>query len=156
MQKLRSALLLPLLVLSVLSSLDRQLNAAEEQIVIEDLSPPQLRNQIKRIESEFYRVFNASVEDKQLAINCYDYTPTGSNIREEACEPQFLTDARGQNVNDVRFGVDVLLSPQELRQRLALEYEALTAAMTKLNQESRYFSELNSILAALREELEMR
>ncbi len=127
--------------------------AADGQIVIEDLTPSQLRSQIKRIETEIYRVFNASTEDKKLHINCYDYVPIGSNIGEEACEPQFLVDARGENANNARFDTDVLLSPQDLQRRLAAEYEALTAAMTKLAQESRYFSELNNILAALRDEL---
>lgn len=156
MQKLRATLLLPLLAIAALSSLGMQLSAAEEQIVIEDLTPSQLRREIKKIEAEVYRVFNASIEDAKLAINCYDYTPTGSNIKEEACEPQFLIDARGQNANDARFNVDVLLSPQDLQQRLATEYETLTAAMTKLATENQYFRELNAILAALREELEMR
>ena len=130
--------------------------AADEQIVIEDLTPSQLRREIKKIETEFYRVFNASTEDEKLAINCYDYIPTGSNIKEEACEPQFVIDARGENVTNARFDTDVLLSPQDLQQRLATEYEALTAAMSKLAKENQYFSELNSILAVLREELKNR
>lgn len=130
--------------------------AAEDQIVINDLTAAQLRSELKRIQTEFYRVFNESIEDETLAINCYRYTPTGSNIREEACEPQFLIDARGQNVNDVRFNVDVLLNPQDLQARLSEEYEDLTAAMNKLAKESKYFRELNSILGALREELASR
>ncbi len=130
--------------------------AADDQIVIEDLTPSQLRREIKKIETEFYRVFNTSTDDERLVISCYDYLPTGSNIKEEACEPQFLIDARGENVNNVRFDTDVLLSPQDLQQRLASEYEALTAAMTKLANENQYFSELNGILAALRAELNSR
>jgi hypothetical protein len=158
MQKLRSALLLPLLALSVLVSPSGQLQAqaAEGQVVIEDLTPSQLRREIKKIETEFYRVFNASVEDEKLAIICYDLIPTGSNIRQETCEPQFVIDKRGANTNDSRFGNDVLLTPKALQQSLAGDYEKLTAAMTKLSEESEYFRELNSILAALREELENR
>ncbi len=156
MQKLRLTLLLPLLTSFLLSGLSMSLQAAEEQIFIEDLTPSQLRREIKKIETEFYRVFNASIEDEKLIINCYDYVPTGSNIKEEACEPQFLIDARGKNANDVRFNADVLLSPQDLQTRVAVEYEALTAAMTKLSKENEYFRELNSILAALRDELRNR
>ncbi len=158
MQKLRSALLLPLLALSVLVSpgVQLQAQAAEGQVVIEDLTPSQLRREIKKIETEFYRVFNASIEDEKLAIICYDLTPTGTNIKQETCEPQFLLDKRGENTNDSRFGNDVLLTPQALQQSLAGEYEKLTAAMTELSRESEYFRELNSILAALREELENR
>jgi hypothetical protein len=130
--------------------------AAEGQIVMEDLTPSQLRGEIKKIQAEFYRVFNSSIEDKDLAIICYDYTPTGSNIREEACEPQFVLDKRGDNVNDARLGYDLLLTPTDLQSVLAAEYAALTAAMSKVSKESEYFRELDSILGALREELESR
>ena len=142
--------------LSIAMASGAALAANDEQIVIEDLTPSQLRSQIKRIETELYRVFNTSTEDEKLHINCYDYMPTGSNIKEEACEPQFLIDARGENANNARFNTDVLLNPQDLQARVAGEYEELTAAMTKLAQENRYFGELNGILAALRDELKNR
>ena len=70
---LLSALLLPLL-----SSLT---NAAEEQIFIDDLTLPQLRSQIDKIQKEIYKVFNASGEDDQFKIVCHDYSPTCSLIK---------------------------------------------------------------------------
>ena len=130
--------------------------AAEGHIVIEDLTPSQLRGEIKIIETEFYRVFNRSIENKNLAIVCYDYTPTGSNIKAEACEPQFVIDKRGNNANDARLGYDLLLTPTDLQSVLAAEYDALNAAMSELSAQSEYFRELNSILSALREEQENR
>lgn len=156
MKALRTTYLATLYSALLLALASTQTLAAEGQIVIEDLTPSQLRAEIKKIETEFYRVFNTSTEDKELAIICYKYTPTGSNIREEACEPQFLIDKRGANVNDQRFGNDVLLTPQDLRTALSAEYAELTAAMTKLSAESEYFRELNGILGALRAELESR
>ena len=93
---------------------------------------------------------------KNLAIICYDYTPTGSNIKEEACEPQFVIDKRGDNANDARLGYDLLLTPTDLQSVLAAEYAAFTAAMSEVSKESEYFRELNGILSALREELESR
>jgi hypothetical protein len=130
--------------------------AAEGQIVMEDLTPSQLRGEIKKIETEFYRVFNGSIEDKNLAIICYDYTPTGSNIKEEACEPQFVMDKRGDNANDARLGYDLLLTPTDLQSVLAAKYAALTTAMSEVSKGSEYFRELDGILGALREELESR
>ena len=158
MQKLRSALLLPLLALSVLVSPGVQLKAqaAEGQVVIEDLTPSQLRREIKKIETEFYRVFNASVEDEKLAIICYDHLPTGSNIKKEKCEPQFAIDKRSKNVNDAQFGTDVLFTAKTMQRELSEEFAALTEAMTNLAVENEYFAELNSILAALRNELNNR
>jgi len=154
MKKLKSALILALGAILLVPALGNPLQAAEGQIVIEDLTRSQLRVQIKRIEIEFYRVFNASLEDENLAIVCYEHVPTSSNIKQDVCEAQFLLDKRAQNVNDSRFGIDALLSPRSLQLDLAEEYEALTAAMTKLSQESEYFRELSGILSALRDELE--
>jgi len=140
----------------LLAMASTQTLAAEGQIVMEDLTPSQLRGEIKKIETEFYRVFNSSIEDKDLAIVCYDYTPTGSNIKEEACEPQFVIDKRGDNASDVRLGYDLLLTPTDLQSVLAAEYAAFTVAMSELSAQSEYFRELNSILGALREEQESR
>ena len=155
-KKYVSALIPTLCGLLILALSPTQTLGEEEQIVIEDLSPRQLRAQIKRIETEFYRVFNTNIDDQNLAVICYKHTPTGSNISVDLCEPQFLIDKRGANVNDLRSGNDVLLSPTDLRTALASEYEALIAAMTELSAENEYFRELNAILGALREELESR
>ena len=130
--------------------------AGEEQIVIEDLTPSQLRSEIKKIETEFYRVFNSSVEDEKLRIVCSSYTPTGSNRKIENCEPQFAADRRADNSQQSRFGNEVLLSQQALNAELAPQYAELTAAMTKLAAENQYFRELDGILGALRAELESR
>lgn len=128
--------------------------AAEEQIIIEDLSPAQLRAEIEKIQKEVYRVFNASNSDDKLDIICHDYRPTGSNIREEACEPQFVIDKRGDNASDAQRDLDALLEPDALRASLEPEFKALTAAMNALSKENQYFRELNTILGVLQERLE--
>lgn len=127
---------------------------AQEPIVIEDLSPAQLRAEIKKVQTEFYRVFNADVGESKLRIVCHEYLPTGSNIKREACEPQFVIDKRASNAADSRFQVDELMSAATLQQELSAEFEELTAAMNKLAAEKPYFKELNSVLAMLRERLE--
>jgi len=156
MKALRSVYLFTLCSALLLGVGSTQTLAADGQIVIEDLTPSKLRAEIKKIETEFYRVFNSRVEDKSLAIICYKYVPTGSNIKEEACEPQFVIDKRGDNANDARLGYDLLFTAQDLQSVLAAEYAALTAAMSEVSKESGYFRELNEILNALREELESR
>ncbi len=130
--------------------------AAEEQIFIEDLTPTQLRTEIEKIEKEFYRVFNASIDDKKLTIICHNYLATGTNIKEEVCEPQFTIDKRARNANDSRFGIEDLWSPRRLQRELSIEYEKLEEAMNKVAEGSEYFRELNSILGALKEELAQR
>lgn len=156
MKALRSIYLSTICGALLLTMTSTQTLAAEGQIVMEDLTPSQLRGEIKKIQTEFYRVFNSSIEDKNLAIICYDYIPTGSNIGDEACEPQFVIDKRASNTNDSRLGYDTLLTPDGLQSVLVAEYAALTAAMSELSAQSEYFRELNGILSALREELENR
>ncbi len=128
--------------------------AEEGQIVIEDLSPAELRAQIERIQTEFYRVFNQLNEDDNLDIICHSYTPTGSNIKEEACEPLFVVNKRAENASDAQNNLDVLLTPQSIQSELAEEFEQLTAAMNAVGAKSDYFKELNLILGVLRERLE--
>jgi len=156
MKSLRPIYITTCFTLFLLGISATQTLAAEGQIVIEDLTPAQLRSEIKKIEAEFYRVYNDSIEDENLSIVCYDYLPTGSNIKEEACEPKFVIEKRADNANDARFGINIGLTAQSLQNELAPEYAALSAAMTDLSKESEYFRELNGILGALRDELESR
>jgi hypothetical protein len=128
--------------------------AEEDQIIIEDLPPSELRAQIERIQTEFYRVFNTLNDDDNLDIVCHIYTPTGSNINKEACEPQFVIDKRSQNASDAQRNMDVLLTPQSLNADLTNEFEQLTEAMNAVSASSDYFKELNLILGVLRERLE--
>ncbi len=128
-------------------------HAAEEQIVIEDMSPTQLRAEIAKIQKEYYRVFNLINTDDKLDIVCQKYMPTGSNIRKESCEPQFVIDRRGRNVADAQAYTDDLRTTQELQNELSTEFQALTDAINAVAKESKYFSELSSILGALQERL---
>jgi len=128
--------------------------AAEEQIFIDDLSAPQLRTQINKIQEEIYRVFNASNEDKEFAIVCHDYLPTGTSIKREVCEPQFVINRRTENTRSARRGAMPLLTPLQLQGALSGEFQALTDKMAALSAASEYFGELNSILRMLNVRLE--
>ncbi len=143
--------LLRLTMATAALSLMGQLYAQEEQIVIEDLSRAELRSEIAKIENEYYRVFNASTDDVDLKVECYDYTPTGSHIKQRACEPKFLRDARNANVRAWQNQVDELASNQELQSQLTPEFDMLTTAMNALLLDDQYFRELNAILRMLRE-----
>lgn len=130
------------------------ISAAESQIVIEDLTRRELRVEIDKIQTEFYRVFNSSNSDRDLTIVCYDHIPTGSHIKEESCEPRFMIEKRAENVEDSRLGVDQLLSPGQLEAAVVHELQTLTEAMAALAQESDYFKELGEILGMLQERMQ--
>jgi len=149
----------PLLAITAMVALSNvaiihSIHAAEEQIVIEDLSKPQLRAQIERIENEVYRVFNANMDQSHLKINCTSYKPTGSNISQRACEPVFLEDARNENIRRWQNRGDILQSTTELSADLSTEFAELTAAMNSLAQENEYFRELNAVLKMLRDRMQ--
>ncbi len=126
----------------------------QEQIIIDDLSVPELRAQIDRIQTEFHRVFNSLNDDDEFDIECRKYTPTGSNISQLACEPLFVTKHRANNANDYRIGADELLSPDALLKELDAKLEQLTAKMNEQLRANDYFRELNQVLKMLRERLE--
>jgi len=71
--------------------------AAEEQTFIGELSLRELRAQIDEIEKEVYRVFNSVNDDDQLDIVCHYYLATGTSIKKEVCEAQFVIDRRREN-----------------------------------------------------------
>lgn len=130
------------------------LGAEEEQIVIEDLSLTELRAEIEKIQNEMYRVFNQLNEDDDYDIVCHSYTPTGSNITQRACEPQFMIERRGRNASDYQSGTDDLLTSEGLMAELQPEFNQLTEKMNAVAAESRYFVELNQILGMLRQRLQ--
>ena len=140
-----------LLALIISCSFPSLICAQEEPIVIDDLSLSELNDQIERVEDEFYSVFNLSIEEEHLKVECDDWTPTGTHIAQRACQPFFLTQARNQNLRDWNNQMDVIASPEQLRVRLAAEFEELTAAINSVLEENQYLRELNAILRMLRD-----
>ena len=140
-----------LLAVIISCSFTPLISAQEEPIVIDDLSLSELNDQIERVEDEFYRVFNLSIEEEHLKVECDDWTPTGTHIAQRACQPFFLTQARNQNLRDWNNQMDVIASPEQLRVRLAAEFEELTAAINSVLEENQYLRELNAILRMLRD-----
>ncbi len=128
--------------------------AADDQIVIDDLTPAELRAEIKKIQTEFYRVWNQLNQDDSLDITCQDYTPTGSNIGREACEPNFMIERRARNAADSNQGTDELLDSTALRADLTDKFEELTKAMNAVAANNQYFKDLNTILGVLRARLD--
>ena len=125
-------------------------SAAEGPVVIEDLSLKELREEITKVQTEFYRVFNISNADDSLDIICHKYTPTMSHITQEACEPQFLIDARALNVKNYQQRLDDLLTPEQLRADNQTGFQRLTEAMNEVMHSNDYFRELNGVLQMLR------
>ncbi len=136
--------------LTAISSAPVVIGAEEEQVVIEDLSVPELRAEIEKIQAEFYRVFNTLNENDDFDVECQKFTPTGTNIPQLGCEPKFVSKRRGANANDYRLGTDELISNDALIKELQPEFEQLTAMMNEFASQNEYFGELGQILQMLR------
>ena len=109
------------------------------------------KDQNERVQDYFYRVFHLTIHEDQLKVECTDWTPTGTHIAQRACQPYFLSQARNQNLRDWNNQMDVIASPEQMRVRLAAEFEELTAAINSVLEENQYLRELNAILRMLRE-----
>lgn len=149
-QVIPAIVFITLLGLGGTSVMAQDADADQEQIVIDDLSKPELRAEIEKIQDEFYRVFNSSNADDEFDIICHDYTATGTNIPERACEPQFMIKRRGQNAKEYQDGIDELLSQSALLDELSVPLAQLTEKMNAIAAENEYFRELNQILQMLR------
>ncbi|MDP6653634.1 MAG: hypothetical protein QGF90_16250 [Gammaproteobacteria bacterium] len=127
---------------------------AENTIVIEDLSRSELNAEIEKVENEFYRVFNAAIEDEFLKVTCSWRAPTGTRIEQRVCEPKFMVDRRNENVRDWQNETDTLMSREELSDLLQPEFEELAAAINVVMEENQYFRELYDVLTMLRGRLQ--
>lgn len=125
-------------------------SSEEEYIVIEDLSKSELRAEIRKIEHEYYRVFNLNTEEDRLKVHCGSYRPPGSHLKSHFCEPKFVTEARSENVVDAFFG-GVNEYPDDALTDMKREFQALAVHMNELLKEDQYFRELNILLADLKD-----
>lgn len=124
--------------------------AEQEQIVIEDLTVPQLRAEIEKVQTEYYNVFNRLNEDDEFDIVCQKFTPTGSNIPQIGCEPTFVSKRRGANANESRLGTDELMTNDALIKDLQPQFQQLTDKLNQIAKENDYFRELGQVLQMLR------
>jgi hypothetical protein len=138
------------ILLTVLLGMSPVVGDEEEQIVIDDLTVPQLRAEIEKIQDEYYSVFNRLNENDDFDIVCQKYTPTGTNIPQVGCEPVFVTKRRSESANNYRTGGDDLLTNDALIKELQPEFEKLTAMMNEFSTSNQYFRELSEILQMLR------
>ena len=65
----------------------------EEIIVLADLSKTEVQQYIIEVETDIYRMFNASNGNDNLNFTCSNEIPTGSHFPQRVCEPAFLTES---------------------------------------------------------------
>lgn len=63
--------------------------AAPDEVVVPGRKPEQVRVEIERLENAVYERFNALNSNDDFDIHCFEQAPTGSNIPERKCWPNF-------------------------------------------------------------------
>jgi len=60
-----------------------------DEVVVPGRKPEQIRVEIERLENAVYERFNALNSNDDFDIHCFEQAPTGSNIPERKCWPNF-------------------------------------------------------------------
>lgn len=133
-------ILLPVLAYSqdlpIVDESESVANIPYEIIVTPTFKRSDIRDLISKLEEDFIDRFNELNTDDDYDVVCYNFTATNSHIRSRTCEPNFLTDARGNNASEAAFALSqavtaqdlyeiFIFTPKMLRKEVHREYDTL-------------------------------
>lgn len=124
-----------------------------DEVVVPGRKPEQIRAEIERLENAVYERFNALNSNDDFDIHCFEQAPTGSNIPERKCWPNFAMRseqrAAGASLNRMH-GLGGGSSRQE---RMGLEQKGkeLTAEIQRIAREDEQLMRDLTRLAELKE-----
>lgn len=104
----------------------------EQIIVTAQQSFQSLRAQIDLAEVRLYSVYNELNEINEFDVDCRRSDWAGTHITEQICWPQFMTEMAARNVQDWRFGIDMLIPVEHLKLQSKPEFEALRANIRRV------------------------
>jgi hypothetical protein len=71
-----------------------------DEVVVPGYRPQNLRVEIERLEQVVYDRWNALNSNDEFDIHCLDSEPTGSNITQTHCAPNFVIEAESRAAED--------------------------------------------------------
>lgn len=84
---------------------DASQSAADvDEVVVPGRRPENLRVEIERLEQVVYERWNALNSNDEFDIHCLDSEPTGSNITQTHCAPNFVIEAESRAAEDAVHG----------------------------------------------------
>jgi hypothetical protein len=117
-----------------------------EELVVPGRRPENLRVEIERLEVAVYQRFNALNTNDEYDIHCVERAPTGSNIPQRTCAPNFVIMAESRDakklLHDGRTGMGNMGSnSNRAQQRQLLEQKSreLTEEMQRIAREDEQF-----------------
>ena len=75
-----------------------------DEVVVPGVRPQNLRVEIERLEHVVYERWNALNSNDEFDIHCLDSEPTGSNITQTQCAPNFVIEAESRAAEDAVHG----------------------------------------------------
>ena len=116
--------------------------------------PENLRVEIERLQTLVYQRFNALNSDDEFDIHCIERPPTGSNIPQRTCAPNFVVRSESRASEDLLTGSRAAATPRdpseykmdmeqksralaEDMQRVARADEQFLRALTRLDELTR-------------------
>src|SRR5512145_850347 len=103
-----------------------------DEVVVPGRRPQNLRAEIERLEQVVYERWNALNSNDDFDILCLDSEPTGSNIPQTRCAPNFVIQAESRAAEDAiddaradltSFNTDYLLGMEEKSRQLNEEMQ---------------------------------
>ena len=71
-----------------------------DEVIVPGTRPQNLRVEIERLEQVVYERWNALNSNDEFDIHCLDSEPTGSNITQTHCAPNFVIEAESRAAED--------------------------------------------------------
>ena len=106
--------------------------AVVDEVIVPGSRPENLRVEIERLERVVYERWNALNSNDEFDVHCLDSEPTGSNITQTRCAPNFVIWAESRAAKNVIDGdrtagsdrqADYLLTMQEKSRQLTEEMQ---------------------------------
>jgi hypothetical protein len=114
--------------------------AAIDEVIVPGRRPENLRVEIERLEGVVYERWNALNSKDEFDIQCLEMEPTGSNITQRTCAPNFVIQAESRATQDAVRGRSRADSfSGEAAQIMAQKSRELTEEMQRVAREDEQF-----------------
>jgi hypothetical protein len=136
-----------------------------DEVIVPGRRPQNLRAEIERLEHVVYERWNALNSNDEFDIQCLDSEPTGSNITQTRCAPNFVIRAEARAAEDAidgaradltSFNTDYLLGMEEKSRQLNEEMQRIAREDEQFLRDLVRLDELRQLQATEREQRRRR
>jgi len=142
-----------------------QAAGAVDEVIVPGSRPQDLRVEIERLERVVYERWNALNSNDEFDIHCLDSEPTGSNITQTRCAPDFAIQAESRAAKNMIDGdrtsgsdrsADYLVTMEEKSRQLTEEMQRVAREDEQLLRDLVRLDELRQLQANERQQRRKR